>query len=118
MTTITQTRGHWTAKVSGYGTLPVMCDCNLQDDMLALSWQTRDARDTTLAQKQFDAVVKQLTAGNPQRKIRAVLTDSAVAAKDGAKKLYEFTLANVKVNRFTNGTASYNYLLTDGHEVA
>ncbi|NDR58604.1 hypothetical protein [Aliiruegeria sabulilitoris] len=118
MIKITQTRGHWTAKVSGMGTLPVMNARDMQDNQLNQTWRTLGEKDTALAQKQFDAVVQQLTAGNPERRIRAVVVDTTDNASTPGRQLFEFTLENMKVDRFRNGTACYNYQLTDARELA
>ena len=96
MAKITRTRGQWTANVSGMGTLPVMAAEDLRDDMLVQSWFTRNDRDCTLAQKQFDAVVKQLTAGNPERRIRAVVEGPSDDATGAERKVYEFKLEKMK----------------------
>ena len=58
------------------------------------------------------------TAGNPERRIRAVVVDAAGKASGAARQLFGFTLANVKVSRFRNGTACYDYELTDARELA
>ncbi len=118
MVKISQTRGHWTATVSGMGTLPVLNASDLQRGALDQSWRTHGPRDTTLAQKQFDAVVSQLTAGNSERKIRAVLTEDGDAKQGPNRRLFEFTLSKVSVDRFRNGTARFNYQLTNGQELA
>ncbi|SDI65972.1 hypothetical protein [Aliiruegeria lutimaris] len=117
MIKITQTRGQWTAKVSGMGTLPVLNAKDMQDNQLVQSWRTIGEKDTALAQKQFDAVVQQLTAGNPERRIRAVVADAADIASGAARQLFEFKLANMKVRRFRNGTACYDYQLTNAREL-
>ena len=115
--TITQTRGHWTAKVSGMGTLPVLSARDLDETRMDVDWKTRDAKDTLMAQKQFDAVVRQLTAGNPERKVRAVLVDTDAPEGRPSKTVYEFSLADMKVDRFRNGTARYSYRLTDAQQL-
>ena len=116
--TITQPRGQWTAKVPGMGTLPVLCASDMDDTKLAVDWLTRDAKDTQIAQKQFDAVVRQLTAGNPDRKVRAVVIDADTPEGRRSKTVYEFSLADMKVDRYRNGTARYSYRLTDGHPLS
>lgn len=118
MAKITRTRGQWTANVSGMGTLPVMAAEDLRDDMLVQSWFTRNDRDCTLAQKQFDAVVKQLTAGNPERRIRAVVEGPSDDATGAERKVYEFKLEKMNVSRMRGGVVAYNYLLTDAQELA
>ncbi|MDV7145786.1 hypothetical protein R3X27_24170 [Tropicimonas sp. TH_r6] len=117
MIKITQTRGHWTATVSGMGTLPVLNASDLQRDALAQCWRTHGPRDTTLAQKQFDAVIRQLTAGNPDRRVRAVLAEDGDVKSSPVRRLFEFTLAKVQVDRFRNGTARFDYQLTNGQEL-
>ncbi len=117
MANISQTRGQLTATVSGMGTVPVLPSEELKEDRLHHKRRTSNARDAMLAERQFDAVVRQLTAGNPERRVHAVVLDPAEGTAKPHPRLYAFTLAEVSVDRFRNGAVAYDYTFTDGEEV-
>lgn len=118
MTRITRTRGQWTAKVAGIGVLPVMRAEDLREDMLVQSWFTNGTTEDNAAQRQRDAVIRQLTAGNPGRKVRAVIAPNEEITGKPECRLFEFTLVKMAVSKLRGGRIAYNYLLTNGQELA